>query len=302
MILVVVFSIWNPDTFATADNARTVASSMAITGILTLGLIVALLSGMFDVSVAANMSLSISLVGWLQSNFGMNALLAVILTLASGATVGLANAFVITKLRVDPVVATLGMSSVLAALSYWIAGGRTIIDGISPTFEEFGTTKLLTIPVPVYYLAAVALVLWFLLEHTPTGRYMYASGANAAAARLAGVNVIRLSWLALVITGVLASFAGIVLTMQLGASSFGAGAPYLLPAFAAAFLGSTQVRPGRFNVAGTLVALYLLAIGVKGLQLQYPDLPWIKDLFEGLALIFAVAIGARAAMRRGTTS
>ena len=301
MLLVVVFSVWNPDTFATADNARTIASSMAITGILTLGLIVALLSGMFDVSVAANMTFAIMLVGWLQSSHGMNALLAVILTLAAGAAVGASNAFVITKLRVEPVVATLGMSSVLAALAYWISDGKTIIDGISTNFEKFGSGKLLTIPVPVFYLAGVALVLWFLLEHTPTGRYMYASGANAQATRLAGVNVLRLSWLALIITGVLASFAGIVLTMQLGASSFGAGASYLLPAFAAAFLGATQVRPGRFNVAGTLVALYLLAIGVKGLQLEYPDLPWIKDLFEGLALIFAVAIGARAAVRRGTS-
>ncbi len=216
MLLVVVFSVWNPDTFATADNARTIASSMAITGILTLGLIVALLSGMFDVSVAANMTLAIMLVGWLQSSHGMNALLAVILTLAAGAAVGASNAFVITKLRVEPVVATLGMSSVLAALAYWISDGKTIIDGISTNFEKFGSGKLLTIPVPVFYLAGVALVLWFLLEHTPTGRYMYASGANAQATRLAGVNVLRLSWLALIITGVLASFAGIVLTMQLG--------------------------------------------------------------------------------------
>lgn len=296
--LVLLFYIWNPDTFATANNARTVAASMAITGILTLGLIVALLSGMFDVSIAANMSLSISMVGWLQSEFDMNPLLAVILTLGAGALVGVANAFVITRLKVDPVVATLGMSSVLAALAYWIASGRTIIDNISPTFKEFGSSKVLTIPVPVYYLAAVALLLWYLLEHTPTGRYLYAAGANAEAARLAGVKVIRLQWLSLIITGVLASFAGIVLTMQLGASSFGAGNSYLLPAFAAAFLGSTQVSPGRFNVVGTLVALYLLAIGVKGFQLQYPHLPWIKNLFEGLALIGAVAIGARAYLRR----
>jgi ribose transport system permease protein len=102
---------------------------------------------------------------------------------------------------------------------------------------------------------------------------------------------------ALIIAGVLSSFAGIVLTMQLGASSFGAGNSYLLPAFAGAFLGSTQIRPGRFNVGGTLVALYLLAIGVKGLQLQYPDLPWIKNLCEGLTLIVAVAIVARAGRR-----
>src|SRR4029453_14036581 len=164
-------------------------------------------------------------------------------------------------------------------------------------FKDFGSAELLTIPVPVYYLAGVALVLWYLLEHTPTGRYLYATGANVNAARLAGLRVVRLQWGALIIAGTLAAFAGVVLTMQLGASSFGAGGPYLLPAFAAAFLGSTQVRPGRFNVGGTLVALYLMAIGVKGLQLQYPSLPWIKDLFEGVALIIAVALAAGAALR-----
>ena len=298
ILLAVVFSVWNPETFGTLDNARVIAASSAITGILTLGLIVSLLSGMFDVSIAANMSLAISLVAWLQSNFGMNPLLAVLLTLLAGALVGATNAFVITKMHVEPVIATLGMSSILFAVAYWIAGGNTIIDGISPTFKDFGSAKILTIPVAVFYLLGVALILWYLLEHTPTGRYMYATGANAQAARLAGLKVVRLQWASLIIAGTLASFAGIVLTMQLGAASFGAGGSYLLPAFAAAFLGSTQVKPGRFNVAGTLVALYLLAIGVKGLQLEYPDLPWIKDLFEGLTLILAVAIGARASRRR----
>jgi len=296
--LAVFFSLWNPETFGTINNARIIAASEAITGILTLGLIVSLLSGMFDVSIAANMSLAISLVGWLQSNFGMNAVLAVILTLLAGALIGATNAFVITKLHVEPVIATLGMSSILIAVAYWIADGNTILDGISPTFKDFGSAKILTIPVSVYYLLAVALVLWYVLEHTPVGRYLYATGANVQAARLAGLKVVRLQWAALVTAGTLASFAGIVLTMQLGAASFGAGNSYLLPAFAAAFLGSTQVKPGRFNVGGTLVALYLLAIGVKGLQLEFPDLPWIKDLFEGLTLILAVAIGARAALRR----
>ncbi len=115
-------------------------------------------------------------------------------------------------------------------------------------------------------------------------------------------SVRRLQWTALVISGVLSSLAGIVLTMQLGASSFGAGDPYLLPAYAAAFLGATQIKPGRFNVAGTLVALYLLAIGVKGLQLRYPSIPWIADLFQGLALIIAVALGVVARRKRAQSS
>src|SRR4030095_3337112 len=107
----------------TLSNARVIAASAAITGILTLGLTVSLLAGMFDVSVAANMSLAISLVGWLQSHHGLNPLLAVVLTLLAGAAVGATNALVITRLHVEPVIATLGMSSILAALAYWIAAG-----------------------------------------------------------------------------------------------------------------------------------------------------------------------------------
>ena len=98
--------------------------------------------------------------------------------------------------------------------------------------------------------------------------------------------------------GVMGVEAGVMLTVVLGASSYGAGNAYLLPAFAAAFLGSTQIRPGRFNVAGTLVAIYLLAIGVKGLQLQFPQNPWISDLFNGGALIIAVALSQRSQRRR----
>jgi ribose transport system permease protein len=297
-LLVMIFALWLPDTFATTTNARTILAGSAITGIIALGATVGLISGAFDVSIAANMSFAISLVGWLQGVHHVNALVAVMLTLLSGAAVGSVNAFVITRLKVEPVIATLGMSSLLVAFSYWVAGGQTIINGISRTFTEFGTARHLAVPPPVFYLAGVALVLWYLLGYTPLGRYLYAAGANPAAARLAGLSVMRLQWTALVISGVLSSFAGIVLTMQLGAASFGAGDSYLLPAYAAAFLGSTQIKPGRFNVLGTLVALYLLAIGVKGLQLRYPSLPWIADLFQGLALIIAVALGVIARRRR----
>lgn len=297
--LVIVFSLTDPAHFGTARNARIIATNEAITGILTLGLIVALLAGMFDVSVAATMSVAISLVGWLQSAHHVNAAVAVVLTVLCGAAIGMANAAVITLLRVQPIIATLGMSSVLTAANYWIAGGNDIISGISATFTDFGNKKLFTIPLPVFYLVAVALVLYYVLEHTPFGRYLYGSGFNAEAVRLAGVKILRYQWAALIIAGMLAAFAGVLLTMEVGSSSYGAGNPYLLPAFATAFLGSTQFRPGRFNVLGTLIALYLLAIGVKGLELQYPSSPWIADLFEGLALIVAVAIGRRGKRGRG---
>lgn len=301
VLLVIVFSVLLPDTFGTLDNARVIAGSSAIAGILTLAVAVSLASGVFDLSLAANMTFSICLLGTLLKSGEFPWVLAVVVTVAAGAAIGALNALIITRLGVDAVIATLGMSSVLAALSFWVADGQTVLlDKVDGSFTDAATTTLASVPITVVYLAVVAAGLWFLLEHTPFGRYLYAIGANPQAAKLAGIKVVRLRWLVLMLTGGLAALAGVVLTMQLGAASFGAGAPYLLPAFAATFLGSTQFLPGRFNVRGTVVALYLLAIAVKGLQLQFPDLPWIKDLVEGLVVIVAVSVTARAIRRRAT--
>jgi ribose transport system permease protein len=298
VVLIIAFSLWEPATFGTLNNLKVVVSSQAISAIVALGAVISLVAGVFDLSIAANMSLAISLVGVLQASDHMNPVLAVLATLAVGALVGLVNAVLVTRLGIDAVIGTLAMSSVLAAAAYWVANGQTILYGISPTFVKFGSATPLGIPASVYYLAGVALILWYVLEHTPTGRYLYAAGANPQAARLSGVKVVRLQVGALVFSGILSAGAGILLTAQLGASSFGAGTPYLLPAFAAAFLGSTQIRPGRFNVLGTLVAIYLLAVGVKGIQLRYPQFAWVADLVEGIILLVAVGVAVRSARRR----
>jgi ribose transport system permease protein len=297
-VMVMVFSLWEPATFGTLANAKVILSSQAITGIIAMAAVIAMVAGVFDLSIAANMSLAISVLGQLMVTAHLNAVLAVVLTLLIGGAVGCVNAIVVTRFGIGPVIGTLAMASVLEAISYWVANGQTVLYGISPGFTRIGTLKPLGIPITVFFLAAVTLVLWYALEQTPVGRYLYAAGANPKAARLSGVNVVRLQWGALITSGVLASLAGVVLTMQLGAASFGAGDSYLLPAYAGAFLGSTQIKPGRFNVLGTVVAIYLLAIGVKGLQLRFPQYSWIADLMEGIILLLAVGIAVQAARRR----
>jgi ribose transport system permease protein len=296
--MIVVFSIWEPTTFRTLGDAKVILSSEAITGIIAFAAVIALVAGVFDLSIAANMSLSISVLGQLMATAHLNAALAVIITLIIGGLVGCINAVIVTRFHIDAVIGTLAMSSVLEAVSYWVANGQTALYGISPGFSNMGVSKPLGIPIQVFYLAVVAIILWYVLEHTPVGRYLYAAGANPKAARLSGVNVVRLQWGALITSGVLASLAGVVLTQQLASAAFGAGDPYLLPAYAAAFLGSTQIRPGRFNVLGTVVAMYLLAIGIKGLQLRFPQYAWIADLVEGVILLLAVGIAVQSARRR----
>ena len=299
-LMFVVYSLLRPETFFTVNNFRIIVASQAITGIVTLGLMISLICGIFDLSIAANMSFSILFVGWLQAERGVPWVLSVVLTVLVGALIGITNAVVVTKMGVDAVIGTLGVSSVLAALTYWLTNGVSVTTGIDETFTSLGNAKWFTIPVPAYLFAAVALVLWWVLNYTPVGRYLYAVGSNVTASRLAGLKVLRLQWLGLIVSGTLAAFAGVVFTAQLGSSSFEAGAPYLLPAFSAVFLGATQIRPGRFNVAGTVVSIYLLAVGIKGLELMYPGRPWLNDLFEGLVLIIAVALAARSARRRAS--
>jgi ribose transport system permease protein len=175
-----------------------------------------------------------------------------------------------------------------------------ISEGLSKQFLSLGTSKFLGVPLSVYAMLAIALGIWIFLDFRPAGRYLYAVGSNPNAAKLAGVNVNRLTSLSLIIGAALAGFAGLILASVLGVGSPDSGPPYLLPAFTAVFLGATQIKKGRPNVFGTLIAVYLLAIGIKGLQLTGQP-SYIGNLFNGLALIVAVALAVRSysAARRG---
>lgn len=289
--LILVFGIWMPDLFLTADNARIVAGDQAITAMLALALIVPLAAGVFDLSIAGVLGFSSVFVVWYQSN-GHSPLTGAVLAILLGTLVGAVNGFVVVRLHVDSFIATLAMSSILAAGAYWVTNGQQIVEGISPNFVRFGTEQWLGIPVPVYYMLLLALLLWVFLEFRPGGRYLYAVGGNPQAARLAGVRVNRVMFGSLVVSGTIAGFAGVVLAAKLGTGNPTSGPAYLLPAFSAVFLGATQIKAGRLNVPGTLVAIYLLATGVKGLQLAGAPV-YLNDLFNGLALILAVALAAR---------
>lgn len=295
--LIVLFGVWAPDLFLTTQNARIVAGSQAITAIVALGLLVPVACGAFDLSIAGTLAVSVCTVAKLQSE-GQPVLVSILVALAIGVIVGLINSVIVVGLHVDSFIGTLGMSSVLAAGAYWVTDGGQIATGISPGFLELGRRQILGLPLPVYYMIALAVVLFWLLQYTPAGRYLYAVGGNPQAARLAGVRVGRITTAAFVTSGLIAAFAGVVLAAVLGSANPEVGAPYLLPAFSAVFLGATQILPGRVNVLGTLVAIFLLATGVKGLQLI--GMPgFVEDLFNGVALIVAVALAARTARKRG---
>lgn len=288
VVMFAVFSIWVPDTFLQWNTWKALFDSQAVTAILAIGLVIALSAGAFDLAIGAELGFGAIFVAWLLVDKGVGLVPAIVLTLLAGAVVGLANGLLVVKVRIDSFIATLGMSSVLLALIAWVSSSQQIV-GVGSSFEKIGTTEIFGLTLPVYLMLAVGLVVWYLLERTPLGRRVYATGGNIEAARLAGVRVAAVVICSLVACGVISAFAGMLVTANLGTGDPTIGPAYLLPAFSAAFLGSTQFRGGRFNVWGTIVAVYVLATGVKGLQLAGAPI-WIPDLFNGAALLLAVGL------------
>lgn len=292
-VMVIVFSLWIPHTFLTAGTWRSLLSNSAITCIVAIGLVVPIAAGVIDLAIGAEVGLGAVLVArLLLGNVPMP--VAIVLSLAAGAAVGVFSWLMITRAHIPSFIATLGIGSLLTAAIAWISSGEQIVN-LPPEFAQLATGQLFGLSYPFYIMLAVAVILWYVLERTPVGRKIYATGGNPDAARLAGIRTTRIILGALVTSGVVAGGAGLLLTSQLSTGDPTVGPGFLLPVIAAVFLGSTQFRGGRFNIWGTVVAAYVLAVGVKGLQLA--GLPiWIPDLFNGAALLLAVGL---AAWRRG---
>lgn len=299
VVLFVVFALWTPDTFLTAGVWRTMLDAEAITAVAALAALIPLVTGVFDLSVGALVGFTGIVVAYLLVTGGLPVPGAIALALLAGGAVGLVSGVLITRARIDSFIATLGMSSVLAAGTAWLSDSEQILN-LGESFSTIALTEIFGVTLPVYLMLVVAVAAWYVLERTPTGRRMYAAGFNPDGARLAGVAVSRLRMLALVAGGMVAALAGILLTARINVGDPTVGPGLLLPALTAVFLGSTQFRGGRFNVWGTLLAVYVLAVGIKGLQLVGAP-GWINDLFNGVALLLAVGLAKyeRTARRAG---
>ncbi len=297
LVFILIFALWIPDTFLTSATAKSIAADQAVTAILAVGVLFTLAAGSYDLSIAANLGLSAVVAASLMVKSDVSPILAVVITLAMGAGVGALNGFVVAGIGVNSFIATLGMSSVLMAFTALISNDQ-FVGPLPQSFQAITHHQPLGIPIVLIYALVLAVIVWYVLEHTPIGRRIYATGANADAARLVGVRTGRNVFGTFIVTGIFASAAGILLAAKVGSVSNEAGPPYLLPAFAACFLGTTQIKLGRFNVWGTMIALYLLATGVKGLQLAGGQL-WVTDLFNGVALVGAVSLAVLSEKRRG---
>jgi len=287
-VMIVVFSVLAPETFPTVDTVRIILTDQALTAILAVGLVIPLAAGTFDLSIGSQLGLAAIVVAWMLGVQGLGLWTSIAITLGIGALVGLVNGLLIVKAKISSFITTLGMSSIILAVVSWVSDDAQILD-LGDDFQEVATHQVLGISTSVYLMVVLSLVAWYVLDNTHLGRAVHATGGNAGAARLSGVRTDLVVVLGMVSCSLLAAVAGVLLSSSLATGDPTVGPGYLLPAFAAAFLGSTQFRNGRFNVLGTVVAVYVLATGVKGLQLAGAPV-WIPELFNGVALLVAVAV------------
>jgi ribose transport system permease protein len=297
VVLWIAFSVKTPDVFATTSNLQTILSVQATTGLLALAVVVPLVAGQFDLSTGFQLGLAQSLCAILVIREQWNPLLALAVVLVVGIVIGVINGQLITRLGLPSFTTTLGVGMVTLGLTEWITSNQVITGPAAAWFFDLGRLRILGIPLPFIYLAVVAVLLFVVLELTVWGRRSYAVGANPIAARLSGIAADRQIRQSFVIAGFLCALAGCISMMSLGGSSPVIGLGSLLPAFAASFLGATCIRPGRYNVAGTVVAVYVIGVGITGLQ-QLGAESYAQDLFNGAALLIALIISTIARRRR----
>lgn len=298
-ILIVVFSSLLPDTFFTTRNFRIIFGSQTVLLVLTLGLIIALAVSEYDLSVGAVLSFAFQTTVILNVVVGLPIGLAVLIVLLAAIVFGALNALIIVLFGVHSIIATLASSTLLTGIIQLISDNK-IITGVSSNLLAVTNTRFLGLPLLSFYGLAFCFFVWYVLQHTPIGRYLYFVGQGAEVARLAGVNVKAVRAGALIAAAFVAAVAGILLAGVRGSSTPESGAAWLLPAYAAAFLGATAVVPGRFNAWGSFVAVYFLVTGFTGLQLAGLS-SWVQDVFYGGSLLIAVTLARLPRARRQTS-
>ncbi|MET8949052.1 ABC transporter permease [Streptomyces sp. NPDC004542] len=299
-LLFLIFSLALPRTFPTLDTVDSILSNQAVPAVLALAAMVPLVTGAFDLSLGYGLGLAHVMVMRLLVHDGWPWPLACLVVIAAGAVVGFLNGVIVEFGRIDSFIATLGTGSMMYAVTGWVTDGGRIVpgpQGLPAGFTDLYDSTFLALPVPAFYVLALALVLWLLLERLPLGRCLYVIGSNPRAADLIGIPVRRYTVYAFAAAGLIVGFAGVLLAAEQQIGNPSVGLDYLLPAFAGALLGSTAIRPGRPNALGTVVAVAVLAVGLTGVAQLVADF-WTVPLFYGGTLLIAVGLAGCAARRR----
>jgi len=287
--LLVGFSVASPGVFPTVSNFVNIINQVSLTAIISCGLTIAMIAGEFDLSVGYHASFAGVFVTGLISKEHLSLTQAILVTLAVGAAIGLVNGFLITKARINAIIATLGVGTLLVGFSYGYSQGVPFSTGLPNSFLNLGAGKLWHIPHNIIAMVIVGAILWLFVNKTDICHSTQAVGDNAEAARLSGIRTDRVKTIAFVICGLAAALTGILLASLVGSGTIGSGDSYLLSAFAGVYLGSATMHDGEFHIIGTIVGVLIIGVGFNGLSI-FGLSTFYQYLFNGGVLIAAVGL------------
>lgn len=299
--VILAFSIALPKTYPTLINAQTIASTNAVLALLALAAIPTLVAGQFDLSIGFQLALAQSLCAGMIVYGGLPPVVAIGLTLAAGLALGAINGWLVAYCGLNAFITTLATGIVIQGATQWYTDGTSIFGAMPGAFLGFGRASFVGIPLPCIYVILAGCALWFAYEHTSWGRRAFAIGGNSRAAQLIGIPIRRMTLEAFMLGSLLSAVAGILSAAILGSANPNIGVNFLLPAFAAVFLGAAPQGPGRFNSWGTILAVYTLAAGIAGLQ-QLGAAFYVEQFFNGGALLVAIILARWMAARRARAS
>jgi ribose transport system permease protein len=292
LAMILAFSIVSPRAFPTVYNFTNVLNQASLAMIIATGLTLAVIVGELDLSIGFAASLHGILVTGLIVGNQLPIPVAILIVLLAGALIGLVNGLIVTKIRVNSVIATLGVGTILTGLAFAYSAGVPIVSGVPEAFLQLSLGRwLFGIPNNILVMVLVVGSLWVLVERTAIGQEIQAVGGNPAAARLAGIEVDRIKILGFVISGMCAALTGILLASRLGSGTASAADSYLLTAFAAVFLGSATLRDGEFHVLGTMIGALIIAFGFNGLNI-FGAPTFSQYVLQGAILIVAVGLSS----------
>ena len=286
------FSLLRPGSFFTANNFTGLFVNQIVVVFAAVGLIAPLIVGELDLSVGYVVGFGQAVVVALMTIVGLSPLLAITLSLIACLALGILNGILVVRFKINSLIATLAVGNVLYGIVLWFTGGTILFQNVPAGFLAIAGRSLLGLPLPIWYGIALVIAVEIVLQFLPLGRRLYAIGGNRRAALLTGIRVPGLIVGTFGFSALLSGVGGIIIASRLGSAQPELGPSFLMPVIAAAFLGATTIRPGRYNALGTAVAVYVVAVIVTGLQ-QIGVPFWAESIVYGTALATGVGLSGR---------
>ncbi|HML36792.1 MAG TPA: ABC transporter permease [Bacillota bacterium] len=292
VLLILVFWISNPY-FMTVANWSRILATQIVVGCVSIGAVFILIVDEFDISLGYMVGFILIVGGYLSKcGFGVDVVLPAMIV--TGLVVGLINGFLTVVLKITSAIATLGLGIILYGITLALSNGEVLAINIPKEIISFAQGRLFNVPYPVYAIVVIGIALSYILEYTPFGKQLYATGGSERAAYLSGVKTKTLKILAFVIAGLFVSIAAIFLLGQASAANPQRGPEYLMSSYATVYLSVTVFKPGSFNMPGVLLAILLLGMGFNGLSLM--GVPyWFEPVFYGIVLAVSVLFASKEA-------